>query len=132
MLYMLNTGRKSKTVAIRLSDDEYLQLQRLAKEAGISVSTLVRHYIANGKTRSEEEVALLSVKLDLALLELESIKEVSLAAISAGASAEMSSSFKKDVNESMEEARERWKEKNNALVRAALDHGVRLNQRLYK
>lgn len=129
---MLNTGRKSKTVAIRLSDDEYLQLQRLAKEAGISVSTLVRHYIANGKTRSEEEVALLSVKLDLALLELESIKEVSLAAISAGASAEMSSSFKKDVNESMEEARERWKEKNNALVRAALDHGVRLNQRLYK
>lgn len=109
-----------------------MQLQRLAKEAGISVSTLVRHYIANGKTRSEEEVALLSVKLDLALLELESIKEVSLAAISAGASAEMSSSFKKDVNESMEEARERWKEKNNALVRAALDHGVRLNQRLYK
>lgn len=125
-------SEKSKFLTVRFSTDEYSKLQNFAKEEGISISSLVRNYIINGRTRSEEKIELLSSKLDLALEQLETIKELSLGSISAAASAEMSTTFEKGKDETREEAEKRFTTTINALVRQAIDHGVRLNDKLSK
>ena len=125
-------SEKDKFLTVRFSTDEYMKLQKFAKDEGISISSLVRNYIINGKTRSEDKIDLLSSKIDLALEQIEAIKEISLGAISAGASAEMSTTFKRAPEESVKEAELRFKTTINMLVKQAIDHGIALNEKFSK